>query len=55
MGKYLAEMVANQKLNNNLELIVFGIVSNATIWQFAKLTADSFIKNITFYSFQDLD
>lgn len=54
-GQCLAEMVTAQKLNNNPELVVFGIVSNGKIWQFGKLIADSFTKNITFYSFQDLD
>ncbi|MGD1702649.1 hypothetical protein [Dapis sp. BLCC M229] len=54
-GQCLAEMVTAQKLNNNPELVVFGIVSNGKIWQFGKLTADSFTKNITFYSFQNLE
>jgi len=54
-GQCLAEMVAAQKLNYHPELAVFGIVSNGKIWQFAKLKAESFTKNITFYSFQDLD
>ncbi|MEB3339892.1 hypothetical protein [Okeania sp.] len=48
-------MVAGQKLKNNPKLVVFGIVSNAKIWQFGNLTEDSFTKNITFYIFQDLD
>lgn len=54
-GQCLAEMVAAQKLNENPELVVFGIVSNGKIWQFGKLTGETFTKNITFYSFQDLD
>jgi len=54
-GQCLAEMVAFQNLNDNEELLVFGIVSNGKIWQFGKLTAETFTKNITFYSFQNLD
>ena len=54
-GQCLAEMVAAQKLNDNRELAIFGIVSNGKIWQFGQLKAEKFTKNITFYSFQDLD
>ncbi|NET43801.1 hypothetical protein [Okeania sp. SIO2B3] len=54
-GQCLAEMVAAQKLNENPEMIVFGIVSNGKIWQFGKLQANIFTKNMTFYTFQDLD
>ncbi|NER05074.1 MAG: hypothetical protein F6K17_22015 [Okeania sp. SIO3C4] len=54
-GQCLVEMVAAQKLNKNPELVVFGIVSNGKIWQFGKLTANTFTKNLTFYTFQDLD
>ncbi|NEP82312.1 MAG: hypothetical protein F6K39_31700 [Okeania sp. SIO3B3] len=54
-GQCLAEMVAAQKLNENPEMVVFGIVSNGKIWQFGKLTANTFTKNLTFYTFQDLD
>ncbi len=54
-GQCLAEMVATQKLNENPEMIVFGIVSNGKIWQFGKLKANIFTKNLTFYTFQDLD
>lgn len=54
-GQCLAEMVAAQKLNENPDMIVFGIVSNGKIWQFGKLEAKIFTKNLTFYSFQDLD
>ncbi len=48
-------MVAAQKLNNNRNLVVFGIVPNGKIWQFGNLIDEIFTKNITFDSFQDLD
>ncbi len=51
----LAEMIAAQKLNDELPIIIFGIVSNGITWQFGKLELDIFTKNITFYSIQDLD
>ncbi|MCL1471651.1 hypothetical protein [Argonema antarcticum] len=54
-GQCLAEMVAAQRLNEELEIIVFGIVSNGERWQFGKLEADVFTRNITLYTIQDLD
>jgi hypothetical protein len=54
-GQCLAEMVAAQKLNRDLPITVFGIVSNGKVWQFGKLEESSFTKNISFYSIQDLD
>lgn len=54
-GQCLAEMVAAQKLNQEAKIIVFGIVSNGDRWQFGKLEANVFTRNITLYSIQDLD
>ena len=51
----LAEMVAAQKLNDELNVTVFGIVSNGATWQFGKLEANSFTLNKIFYTIQDLD
>ncbi|WP_333148499.1 MULTISPECIES: hypothetical protein [unclassified Microcoleus] len=36
-GQYLAEMIAVQRLNNEPEQTLFGIVSNGAMWQFGKL------------------
>jgi hypothetical protein len=36
-------------------MTVFGIVSNGAIWQLGKLSADTFTRNITLYSIQELD
>ena len=36
------EMLAIQKLNNDPELTVFGIVTNGETWQFAKLQHKNF-------------
>lgn len=50
----LAEMIAAQRLNQ-ASIPVFGITSNGITWQFGKLEADIFIRNLTFYSLQDLE
>lgn len=54
-GQCLAEMVAAQRLNEQEEITIFGIVSNGKIWQFGKIRDRDFTRNITFYSIQDLD
>ena len=41
----LAEMVAAQRLNDNPELVIYGITSNGTLWQFGKLEGTTFTKN----------
>ncbi|MGI8500523.1 MAG: hypothetical protein ACR2LR_05210, partial [Hassallia sp.] len=51
----LAEMIAAQRLNGELEIIVFGIVSNGERWQFGKLEKEVFTRNTIFYSIQELD
>lgn len=51
----LAEMIAAQKLNNQLEIIIFGIVSNGKNWEFGKLEKDQFTRNKKLYSIQQLD
>jgi len=40
-------MVAAQKLNNDLPITVFGIVSNGKKWEFGKLENDKLIKTQT--------
>jgi len=41
-GQCLAAMVASQKLNQNPELMVFGVVTNGQMWQFGQLKQDLF-------------
>ena len=50
----LAEMIAAQRLNDP-QVIIFGIVSNGGLWQFAKLEADTFTRNIAPYTIYELD
>jgi hypothetical protein len=54
-GQCLAEMVAIQKLNNQPEQTIFGIVSNGQLWQFGKLKEDLFTQEIRSYVISDLD
>jgi len=54
-GQCLAEMIAAQRLNEDPQMTVYGIVSNGDRWQFGKLEADIFIKNVKFYTIQDLE
>ncbi|HBB30406.1 MAG TPA: hypothetical protein DDZ80_05205 [Cyanobacteria bacterium UBA8803] len=51
----LAEMVAAEKLNDELKITVFGIVSNGTTWQFGKLEGQIFTQNVTPYTIYELD
>ncbi|MEQ8381450.1 MAG: hypothetical protein RH949_03650 [Coleofasciculus sp. A1-SPW-01] len=54
-GQCLAEMVAVQKINNDPEQRIFGVVSNGAIWQFGQLITDKFTQNKRFYTIQDLE
>ncbi|MBP5977762.1 hypothetical protein HW132_34925 [Brasilonema sp. CT11] len=51
----LAEMIAAQRLNDELPIVIYGIVSNGDRWQFGKLEAEVFTRNITFYTIQEID
>ena len=48
-------MIAAQRLNGEYQIIIFGIVSNGTTWQFGKLENEIFTKNSTYYTIQELD
>lgn len=54
-GQCLAELVAAQKLNNQPNQVLHGIVSNGKIWEFGKLEEGNFIKNIQEYSISNLE
>ncbi|MFB2646469.1 hypothetical protein ACE09Y_09390 [Raphidiopsis sp. BLCC-F218] len=53
-GQCLAELIAAQKLNNNQQHKIFGIVSNGKLWEFGKLQNDIFTKNIKYYVLENL-
>jgi hypothetical protein len=54
-GQCAAELVAIQKLNNNSNQSLFGIVTNAERWEFAKLQHSIFTKNINGFQIENLD
>ncbi len=54
-GQCAAELVAIQKLNNNSHQPLFGIVTNAERWEFAKLQHTIFTKNINGFQIENLD
>jgi hypothetical protein len=54
-GQCIAEMIAAQRLNAEMEITVFGITSNGMTWQFGKLEKSVFTRNATFYSIQEIE
>ncbi|MCB1658723.1 MAG: hypothetical protein KDI39_10900 [Pseudomonadales bacterium] len=52
-GQCLAELLAAQKINQSAKTIQ-GIVTDGELWQFAKLTGDTFIKHISVFTLTDL-
>ncbi len=54
-GQCLAQMLAMQKLNENPQQSVYGIVSNGQSWEFGVLTQASFTQDPKAYPLSDLD
>jgi hypothetical protein len=53
-GQCLAELVASQKLNNNTEQPVYGIVTDGKVWEFGQLDNKLFTKNIKIFTIDNL-
>ena len=53
-GQCLAELVAAQKINEDTDFPVYGIVTDATLWQFGQLVGDAFTRNRTNFSLDNL-
>ncbi len=53
-GQCLAELVAAQKINENMENPVYGIVSDGTFWQIGHLVGETFTQNRTSFSVDNL-
>ncbi|HBY78005.1 MAG TPA: hypothetical protein DEG47_13620, partial [Cyanobacteria bacterium UBA11148] len=51
----IAEMIAAQRLNEELPITIFGIVSNGQYWEFGKLEQNIFTQNNNRYLLQELD
>ena len=50
----MAELVAAQKMNDNLDFPVYGIVTDGIMWQFGRLVGDAFTRNRTNFSLDNL-
>ena len=53
-GQCLAELVAAQKINDDPDVPVYGIVTDGTLWQFGRLVGDAFIQNRTNFTLDNL-
>ena len=53
-GQCLAELVAAQKINDDADFPVYGIVTDGTLWQFGRLIGDAFIQNRTNFTLDNL-
>jgi len=54
-GQCIAEMIAAQHLNAELDLTIFGITSNGSFWQFGKLEGNVFTRNLAPYTLYEID
>ena len=53
-GQCLVELVAAQKINDDGDFPVYGIVTDGELWKFGKLMADSFVRNIEGYTITNI-
>lgn len=53
-GQCLAELVAAQKINNDTDFPIYGIVTDGKLWEFGKLTRNIFIRNTEGYTIHHL-
>lgn len=53
-GQCLAEMVAAQKMNDNPDFPVYGIVTDGIMWQFGRLVGNVFNRNRSNFSLDNI-
>ncbi len=53
-GQCLAELIAAQKINDDPGFPVHGIVTDGVLWQFGRLVGDTFTRNRTNFSLDNL-
>ncbi len=53
-GQCLAEMIAAQKMNDNPDFPVYGIVTDGIMWQFGRLVGNVFNRNRSNFSLDNL-
>ena len=49
----LAEMIACQRINQNEDIVIYGIVSTGIFWEFGKLAGNVFTKHTSAYSISE--
>ena len=54
-GQCIAEMIAAQRLNAELDIPIFGITSNGSFWQIGKLEGNVFTRNLAPYTLYEID
>ena len=50
----LAELVAAQKINDDSDFPVYGVVTDGKLWEFGRLVGDTFIQNRTNFTIDNL-
>ena len=53
-GQCLAELITAQKINDDTNFPVYGIVTDGTLWQFGRLIGDAFTQNRTDFALANL-
>ena len=53
-GQCLAEMIAAQKMNDDPDFPIYGIVTDGTSWEFGQLVDDTFTRNRTNFTLANL-
>ncbi len=53
-GQCLAELIAAQKINQDAERAVYGVVTDGNLWQFGRLRKDVFTKNVENFTVDQL-
>jgi hypothetical protein len=53
-GQCLAAMVAAQRLNQHHDLAIYGMVTTGRLWEFGRLTAQTFLQDPQTFSLSDL-
>ena len=53
-GQCLAELVAAQKINDDSDFPVYGVVTDGKLWEFGQLVGDTFIQNRTSFTIDNL-
>ena len=53
-GQCLSELVAAQKINDDPDFPIYGIVTDGTLWEFGRLVSDTFTRNRTNFTLANL-